>query len=221
MSNALAKGQQDMSLREHKLLRLIISQIGIQDKDFSTYSCRMKDLAEFFHISLQAAHKDMKKLCLEMASRVALIETDKNNWETFRWIDKAKCHNGVLNIKISDDLSEHLLYLRSHYLQYQLCEIVELKSVYALRLYEIILSEYNNLSSRNCDVLCIEKTIDELRQELCCKDKHLKISHFKEKVIDTALADINNNTYSKCNIKHQYIKDGKTISAVQFYLIKK
>ena len=218
MSNTLAHSQQDMSLREHKLLRLIISQIGIEDNDFSTYVCKMKDLAAFFHITLQAAHKDMKKLCLSLSSRVTLIESE-NKWETFRWIDKAVCENGVLRIKLSRELSEHLLLLRGNYLQYQLLEIIELKSVYGLRLYEILISDFNSTLSRTTNpVPFIEFSIEELRKKLCCQNKFEKTSQFKEKVIEKGIDDINNNEYAAYKISHKYVKDGKTIVAVRFFL---
>ena len=105
----------------------------------------------------------------------------------------------------------YLLELNKWYTQYQIKEIIGIKSVYGIRLYEILKCDENK-SRDTKNIFTYE--IQKLREMLGCEDKYKQIGQFKEKVIEKAISEINDNTDLLVYI--DYIKTGRKVTAVQF-----
>ena len=58
------------------------------------------------------------------------------------WVTRCEYHSDVgIALKLNDELRPLLLNLQDHYTQYALDEILVMKSVYAIRLYELLQSK--------------------------------------------------------------------------------
>ena len=88
-----------------------------------------------------------------------------------------------------------------------------MKAVYGIRLYEILKCDGNKArDTENRFTYEIQK----LREMLGCEEKYKQIKDFKEKVIEKAISEIDNNT--DLLVYHDYIKTGRKVTAVQFEL---
>lgn len=107
---------------------------------------------------------------------------------------------------------------KGFYTQYEIGSILNFKSVYAIRLYEILLSDFKaSFFSRNRHKF--EYSIEQLRQLMGCEDKLLKFSQFKEKCIGKAIFEINNSDTSEFTLTAKYNKNGRAVKGVSFILL--
>ena len=84
--------------------------------------------------------------------------------------------------------------LEKWFTQYQLKNILEFSSYYAIRLYEIIKCEDGLTCGKKSE---LEFEISELRKYFDCEKKYVRISQFKEKVIEVAVREINEKSDRK------------------------
>lgn len=215
LKNEFVESKQDTSLREAKLLRIIISQIVDTATDFSTYKIKVKDLADLLNINSASVYRDIKEICRSLHSRCVQIERPNGTWANLSWVDRSEYDGKYITICLSQSLKPYLINLEKNYVQYQIKEITCFDSFYGLRLYEILKSRYNK-SLKNKTSFTF--TIDELRFKLNCQDKHTDFMHFNSRVLAIAIKDINNNPECSFSITFQKETEGKRVVAVTFFI---
>lgn len=213
-ANDIIKGKQSMTLQTARLIRLLITQVVKEDKDLKTYSCRIADLAKFFNIPNSNLYRDIKQICnCAMLSTVSIGDGNpKHPWKMFHWLSTAEYDGaGTLTLRLSDEIKPYVLDLEKWFTQYQLKNILEFNSYYAIRLYEII--KCRDGESKNSQTE-IEFTIEELRIYFDCEKKYKLFADFKRKVIEIAVREINEK--SDIWINPTYKKTGRAITSIVF-----
>ncbi|BBL22203.1 replication initiation protein [Acinetobacter radioresistens] len=92
--------------------------------------------------------------------------------------------------------------------RHELKQIMKMNSYYSLRLYRVFNSE---LWRTNTLVL----SCDELRRMFLKENQYRQHSHFRTRVIEPAIEEINSLT--NLQVKHTYIKNGDSIDSIQFH----
>ena len=69
MANTIIKGKQTMSLQEARLIRLLITQIAKNDKDFKTYKVNIQELAEFLEVDSSNLYREIREICQSLMTR--------------------------------------------------------------------------------------------------------------------------------------------------------
>ena len=111
---------------------------------------------------------------------------DTEEFDKFHLIKTAKLRNGILIMKIDEDMKDFYLKL-NWYTKYQLKNIMQFKSAYSFRVYEL-LKQYEGIGSRLI-------TLEDLRIGLDIeKEQYPKYSNLKQKVINVARNEINPKT---------------------------
>lgn len=213
MSNYLIRGKQNMSLQEARLLRLCITQIAKGDKELKTYNININELAKYLGITKYSLFRDVKKICKNLCQRIVEIDYG-NNWEIFHWVACAKYNDGIITIKISDELKPYVLELNSFFSKIRLDSILAVDSYYAIRLYELLQMQKGVTGK---DKLTF--SIESLRTFFDCTKKFERISSFKERVIEKSIEEINLKTDINVNI--EYIKTAKTVTDITFFVKEK
>lgn len=215
MANDIVRGKQDMSLQEARILRLLITQVVKEDNDLKTYSCKITDLAEFLNIDSNNLYRDIKDICEGLLQRLVRIGTGnpKQSWESFQWLNSAKYDgNGTVTFRLSEDIKPYLIDLNAYFTQYKLENILEMKSFYGIRLYELLRAEYYKDENTYQ-----EYTIEFLRQFFDCEIKYKKFNDLKKRVLETAVKEVNEK--SDLYIYEAIpIKTGRKITAIKFYV---
>lgn len=223
MSNSMVKGKQDvLTLWQHKIFRLLISQIKPSDKGLETYTCKITDLAKYLGMKPKSMYGDINELTDKLMQAFIKINTggigNRESWLKINLISSCSCNNGILTIRLNDDVKPFVLQQKGFYTQYEIGSILSFKSVYAIRLYEILLSDFKaSFFSRNRHKF--EYSIEQLRQLMGCEDKLLKFSQFKEKCIGKAIFEINNSDTSEFTLTAKYNKNGRAVKGVSFILL--
>lgn len=213
MANDIVRGKQDMTLQEARILRLLITQVVKEDKDLKTYSCRITDLAEFLNIPSNNLYRDIRDICKGLLQKTVSIGTGnpKDPWKMFQWINSAQYDgNGTVTFRLSDYIKPYLIDLNAYFTQYKLENILEMKSFYGIRLYELLRSEYYKDENTYQ-----EYSIEFLRQFFDCETKYKAFKDFRVRVLEIALKEINEKSdiYVYEGIM---IKTGRKVTGIKF-----
>lgn len=208
-SNKLIEASYTLTVLEQKLIRLLASMIKKDDNDFKEYEFKTKDLIKLLNTSDSRFYRDIDNITDLLMQRIIKIRDINNNeFEKYHWVDVAKYKNGILKLKINKDLKPFYLSL-DWYTKYQLKNIMQFKSTYSFRLYEL-LKQYESIGNRLI-------TIDDLRITLDInKNQYPKYANLKQKVIKVAVNEINKNT--DIHINFEEFKEIRKVTSIKFII---
>ena len=207
-SNDLIEAKYRLSVQEQRLLAIMISDIKPDDKDFKKYQYKISDILEWINIEDKGFYKKLREITRRLLSRTITIKQDNVLFQT-NWLAGAKYYfkEGVIELTFHPDLKPYLLQLQKCFTQYALRNVLELKSKYAFRLYEL-LKQYQSIGKRKFSV-------SELRDLLGVEQGELKLwVHFKTRVLEIAKREINQKTDLEINYKTE--KVGRRIEYIIF-----
>ena len=221
MSNDLIKSKSKLSLNELKLLRLTIMQVIAEDKDLLTYQVNIVDLAKVLGISSPNIYRDIDEMTTHLLQEIVYIGdgNPKHSWRKFQWCSTCEYNDGVITIKLHDNLKPYLVQLKKHYTQYMLADVLVLKSVYAIRIYELIREGFKGqkVYADNCAIVSLD--IDTIRKATNTESKYSQMGHFKAKVIDIAVKEINDKL--GYYITYEPVKNSRKITGFKFRIESK
>lgn len=213
MANAIIKGKQTMSLQEAKLIRLLITQIAKHDKDFKTYCINIQELAKFLGVPDNNLYRDIRNICQSLMTRTIKIQNG-SQWKIFQWLQLAEYDgHGTVTLMLSNQIAPYLLQLNAWFTQYQLKNILAMKSFYSIRLYELLKLTIGEDRKKKMEYMF---SIQTLREYLECENKFKQIIELKKKVLDIAVRDI--SEYSEYNCRYECKKTSRSITDIMFYL---
>lgn len=216
-SNELIEGKQSLKLNSAKIMRALIMQIKPEDDELKSYVIGIPELSKMLDIGAENLYRNIDSITDDiLKNHVAIKDREQGKFIKIQWVTACAYEKGVgLAVKMNPLLKPFLLNLKDHYTQYQLENILAMKSVYAIRVYELLQKE-TIMKFLPKEGTHIVMTVKQIREACDCEDKFEKISQFKEKVIDVAIKEIERTTSYKvdCNYK----KEGRTITAVDFFI---
>jgi len=211
-SNRLVEASYTLTVVEQKLIRLLASMINKDDDDIKEYEFKTKELIKVLNTSDSRFYRDIDSITDLLMQRIIKIRNvNTSEFMKYHWVDTAKYVSGVLKLKINKDLKPFYLGLDC-YTKYQLRNIMQFKSTYSFRLYELF-KQYEGIGHR---VLNIDALRDSLNIN---KDQYPKYANLKQKVINVAVKEINANT--DLLVAYNEIKEVRKIVSVQFIIRKK
>lgn len=218
LRNEFVEYKQTTTLREAKLLRIIISQIKSNTTDFFTYRIKVKDLADMLEIGPKSIYRDIKQICQNLHHRIVTIERPDGTWTNLSWVERSEYDGKYITICLSNALKPFLINLDKNYVQYQIKDISGFTSIYGLRLYEILKARFNKFKNKKTS---FSFSLDELRYKLNCDDKHTDFMHFNSRVLQMAADDINNNQFAKFMVSYDKETEGRKVVGIIFHIIPK
>jgi len=191
-ANDLIRGKQTMTEREIKLLLMAISQVMKQDKELKTYTTTVPELAKFMQVSTKSLYKDLKEICKKLLQRIVEIKIGdgKKDWKIFQWVNMAKFEDGVLTIRLSEDIKPYILELSNSYTQIVLGTIIKFSGYYTTRLYQILKCDYGERKQVTWEFSC-----DEIREVFQTKDKYKNNRDLVNRTIKQALEELNKSDF--------------------------
>ena len=107
-----------------------------------------------------------------------------------------------------------LIGLKNNYTQYTLENILSMKSIYGIRIFELL---QEKIKSKNKYINTnIELTIEYIRECCDCENKYIRFSQFKTRVLDRGTEEINRVTLY--NITYDCVKQGRVITSIIFHV---
>ena len=219
-ANELIAGKQSLKLNSAKIMRALIMQIKPNDDELKSYVIRIQELSKLLDIGPENLYRNMDIITEDiLVNHVAIKDPHQQKFIKIQWVTACAYEKGVgLAVKMNPLLKPFLLNLQEHYTQYQLENILTMKSVYAIRIYELIQKE-QILKYIPKEGAYVVLTVKEIREACDCEDKYDKISQFKAEVLDVAVKEIGRTTIYK--ISYDCMKNGRTIESIRFYIKSK
>lgn len=219
-ANQLIEGKQSLKLNSAKIMRILIMQIKPDDDDFKTYRIKIADLAKLLGVTSAALYRDIDSITNDiMTNHVTVKDPNENRFIKIGWVTTCGYDSKTgLAVKMNPLLRPFLLNLKMQYTQYQLENILSMRSIYGLRIFEMLEKE-NMLKFLPKEGTTIDLTIQEIREACDCEDKYEKISQFRARVLDIAVKEIQRT--SVYDISYVPLKNGRSIEAVRFHILPK
>lgn len=206
----------NLTLEELKLLRFIIMQTAKDDLELYEFSVPIQTLADTMSIEPTYLYKKIDTMTTHIMREVIKIN-DGKNYNKFHWVDVCSYHDGEVSIKLSDKLAPYLLNLRGSFTKYKLDEIINFRSVYAVRIYEVINSYMDAHNMPYADhAVEISVSIEDLRIATNTLTVYERGYDFKRKVIDVAIKDI--NRCSKYHVTATPYRRGRHLKGFDFLI---
>ena len=169
-----------------------------------------KEFSEAFGVSMKNSYGYLKNAVDSLMNTNISIQEALNVDESVKInvCSKAKYKkaSGCIYIKFTDDIMPYLAQVHERFVLYNLKEIACFKSLYSIRLYEII-QEFKETGY-------IIKSVDQLREIFAVGNKLTKYGHFKSRTFDQACKEINN--HYKINLQYEEIKEGRKVVSIKF-----
>lgn len=202
----LINAKYSLTALESKIALTVISMVRKEDEAFFMYQIPIKN---FDYLTKDKNHSLLKKTCLNLMRKPLQVQ-EGSSWIIFNWFSSIRYEGkeGMLYFKVSDDLKPYLLQLKESFKSYDLKYIINMKSEYSIRIYEL-LKQYEKIGHRFFD-------IKELREVLEVPKSYL-YSNMKRKVLNIALKEI--NQFSDIYINFEEIKPSRSVTGLKFNII--
>ena len=182
ISNHLIEAKYKLTLEEQRLILLTIAQVDVDDEDFKTYEIKIKDLED--KTGSLKKYSRLKKFMETIIKKPIWISEE----QVVAWFSSLKYIKGEgrLEVRFDKALKPFLLQLKKEFTKYSLNCLLNLQSVYAIRIYQL-LKQYQTIGKRKFDV-------DELREILQTPKSYKDFQLFSKKVLEQAKKEINVKT---------------------------
>ncbi|WP_281864873.1 replication initiation protein [Planomicrobium okeanokoites] len=207
-----ARQKKPLTVREQKLILVMVSMIEPTDDDFKDYEISIRDFHRLLSLEGREHYTEMKSMMENLLSKVVEIPTD-DGWLMTQWVVKARYIEGAgkLQLRFAAELKPYLLQLKNAFTSYKLNTILPLKSVYSIRLYELM-KKWQQVQKWSC-------TVEELRGKLGAFNKSYDLyGNFKNRVLEPSVTDLNSQT--DLLIEYNEVKKGRKVVQIEF-IIKK
>ena len=216
--NALINASYNLELTEQRLIMLAIinaRELGQGITADSKLEIHASDYAKLFNVSPDASYKALKDAVNNLFNRqfsytAEYKKTGKVGIVRSRWVSRIFYVDdlALLEITFAPDVVPLITRLEEHFTKYEAKQVAHLTSKYATRLYELLIAWRE-----------VGKTpvfeLQQLRKNLGVEDdEYQRMHHFKSRVLETAITQINEHTDIKATYEQH--KKGRTITGFSF-----
>lgn len=219
-ANSLIGGRQALKLNSAKLIRSAIMQVVSEDEELKPYIITIKEFAQLLQIDESNIYKYADEITDDIIKNPVYVREEKQGktvkWIKIPWVSRCEYNADMgIALKLNDELKPFLINLKEHYTQYTLENVLAMKSVYAIRIYEMLQSRIMSKVLPK-DGINIVISVEELKECCDCMDKYKEFSNFKIKVLDKAKSEINRVTMLK--LDYSYVKKGRSVVGIDFHV---
>jgi Protein involved in initiation of plasmid replication len=216
----IQKNRFELSLPEQKTVAFICSMIKpIEPIDRAKgvpyqldYEFNIRDYCKVCGIDYDNGknYADVKATLKKLRDRSMWITLDNDDETVVGWIDRVTTNkrSGIAKVRIDDRLAPYLFDLGQRFTQYQLYNILAMKSAFSVRIYELMKS-YAFQKTKTFEV-------DDLKRLLMVEDvkSYKNFKDFRIYVLEKAQTEINELT--DLNIYFEPITKGRKVIKVKF-----
>lgn len=170
-------------------------------------------------------YEECKAILKGLRDRSMWLTLEDGSEVTVGWLAKARANkkSGIVKIKIDEDLAPYLFDLKSKFLSYGLKNILNMKSQYSIRLYELLKSYHDSRIKLEKTSKKVSWTIelDELKRKLMIDElkAYNDFAKVRTKVLEVAQKEINELT--DISIYFEPITKGRKTEKVKFTITMK
>ena len=201
----------DLSLEEQKLILTLASMVQPEDEEFKPYIFKISEFMKLLGVETQTKYTEIPKITKELMKKILEIQ-EGNTLLQVAWLSSARYEkgSGMVTLKFSPDLKPYMLQLKKNFTQYQLANILSMKSKYSPRIYEILkCNEFRKQAY-------IEIEINDLRKLIKTDIVYPKYNDFKRFVLERTKKEL--KKVSDISFDFEEIKTGRKVTSLKFYI---
>lgn len=217
-SNALIQASYTLGLVEQRIILMSIVQAresGMGITAESILTIRAMDYAELFGVAKHTAYEALADAVETLFNRQATVavydkQRDRTRPMKVRWVTAMAYEEGegTVSLRFGLEVVPELTRLEENFTSYELEQVAGLKSAYSVRLYELL------IQWRTAGKTPIFE-IDHFRNQLGLGvSEYQRMDHFKTRVLDYALTQINEHT--DITATYEQHKKGRVITGFSF-----
>lgn len=217
-NDLIQRNRFELSLMEQKTVAYICSMIKPIDSGFqSEYEFKIRDYCKICDIDYDngANYAYVKETLKKLRDRSMWMTLEDGSETVVGWLDRVTTNkkSGLAHIRIDDRLIPYLFDLKQQFTQYQLYNILDMKSAFSVRIYELMKS----YSFRHTIIF----ELNELKELLMVEHvkSYVNYKDFRVKVLEKAQTEINELT--DINIEFEPIKTGRKVTSIKFIIEEK
>lgn len=214
-SNDIIHASYALTVKEQRLLLACISQIKSDDELAvnNNFTLTVDEARDLFYTKKDRrnAYRDLVLATEKLFRREIRMQSEDGKKEMLtRWVDTVKFDHEEMTATLyfHDQIKPYISQLKDNFTKYRLKHIAELSSVYAVRIYEMIVSWHGQNKSFE------EMTIDDFRTALDLGLKYKQFGELRNRVIKPAIEQINERTNYDLDIQAK--KRGRSFHTLQF-----
>jgi plasmid replication initiation protein len=211
-SNALIEANYKLSTLEQKIILYLISQIHKDDDDFKMYRLPIQEFSEMLGYRGSPKYTELREITKNLMRKVLEIREGQKlkqlSWVSYVEYDE---RSGFVSLSFDPRLKPYLLQLKREFTTYRLKNVMELKSSYSIRMYEL-LKRWQYMKE-------VEIALDDLRMMVGAADKYHQYHNFKKRVLTPAQQEILEKT--DIWFKYQEVRKKRKVMALRFYIQEK
>jgi plasmid replication initiation protein len=217
-ANSLIEARMQFTANEYKLINYLLGKIKMNDRYFRTFDISIQELNKycFGGISGTKTYNYIKNDYSQAFASKNITIKGENGVSIYNWftlIDTNK--HGIFSICFSPELQDFLLeenanYDKGSYTKYKLSNILNLKSFYTIRIYEL-LKQYEKLGKR---VFKLEGIRYILGIE---KNQYKRYDNFRRRILLPSIELI--NSYTDLKVSFEENKLGRNVNEITFYVV--
>ena len=209
-SNSLIEASYKLSVNEQRLILMLASSVKMEDKDFCPYQISIKDFVKLLDLKNKNIYQDVEALVLGLREKTLTIVQANSVLHT-GWLSSIEYFkgDGILELSFDPKMKPFLLDLKERFTSYKLRMVIQLRSSFSIRLYEL-LKQYERLGERVFE-------LSRLRVLLGIEEDQYKLyGHFKSRVLLPAQKELGEKTDISFTFKEQ--KEGRSVSRLKFVI---
>ena len=220
--NALINASYNLSLVEQRLILLAIVEArekGLEVNANDSLTVHAESYMAQFGVHKNTAYQALKDACENLFERRFSYEklTKKGNREHVksRWVQEVSYveNEALVRIKFSSSVVPLITNLERQFTSYELEQVSDLSSAYAVRLYELLMGWRSTGKTPAFE-------LGEFRMKLGVEpDEYNRMYDFKSRVLDASIRQI--NTHTDITAKYEQQKRGRSISGFSFIFTQK
>ena len=214
-SNRLVEASYRLTLAEQRIILYAIVEArrtgkGLSADDF--VEILATDYAEMYGLALNQAYEQIKEAARTLFQRYVILyeRTEQGGqWVTsVRWLSSSGYYDraGRIRLRFAPEMVPYITRLETEFTRYKLEKIANITSVYAIRLYELLI-QWGSIGTREIDLEWLKKTL------MADKD-YPRLFDFKKRVVDVALFQI--NEHSDLTASYTQRKTGRAVTHLIF-----
>lgn len=209
-ANKLIEATYHLSLAEQRLLLLVIAKLDSREpiEPRISHTITAKEVASAFGVTDARAYQIMEEAAERLYERSVTIfapdpEKPKSNRLVTRWVASVlyQPQAGAVDLVFAPSILPFISQLQSRFSRYHLAYVAPMSSVYAIRIYELLV-QWRDAKERTVE-------LDWLRERLEVVDKYPNIRDLKRWVLVPAIEQI--NTHSDLWAKWDQSKTGRRV----------
>jgi len=215
--NALINASYNLDLVEQRLILLAIVEARESGKGINAndpLEVHAEGYINQFGVHRNTAYQALKDACNDLFARQFSYQkiNERGNIENYRsrWVSEIGYvdNEAVVKLIFAPAIVPLITRLEEHFTKYELQQVSNLSSAYAVRLYELLIQWRSAGKTPTIE-------LQEFRKKLGVLDnEYLRMAHLKERVLELSIKQINEHT--DITVKYEQHKKGRSISGFSF-----